>query len=118
MGFYGSEPFDTAEATYVWTGLRGPGFFYVTVSGQAPNFTTGIQLVRDPQWVGGLKVDVMGWTGPRGEGTTAYTVTGHFPGQFSNTIVVSGSNQTLVVDVNEIPHDQAEDHMQSLAGTG
>ena len=70
MGFYGPEPFDTAQATYVWTGLGTPGFFSVTVEGHAPNFTSGIKLVRDEQWVGGLAIRVMGWTGPLGKGTT------------------------------------------------
>jgi hypothetical protein len=62
MGFYGPVPFDTAEAIYLWTGLGAPGFFAVTVKGNARNFTTGITLVRDPQWVGGLAIKVMGWT--------------------------------------------------------
>jgi hypothetical protein len=47
MGFYGPEPFDTAQAVYVWTGFGVPGFFSVTVEGHAPNFTSGIKLVRD-----------------------------------------------------------------------
>ena len=45
MGFYGPEPFDTAQAVYVWTGFGVPGFFSVTVEGHAPNFTSGIKLV-------------------------------------------------------------------------
>ena len=64
MGFYGPEPFDSAQATYVWTGLGEPGFFSVEVMGHAPNFTSGITLVRDTHFVGGLKINVMGWTGP------------------------------------------------------
>ncbi len=116
MGFYGLEPFDEAKATYVWTGVGGPGFFSVEVAGEAPNFTYGIQLVRDQHWVGGLKVDVMGWTGPHGEGTTPYKVTGTFPGEFRESIVVQGSNQTLVVKVHQIPAEQAESWIRSLAG--
>ncbi len=69
MGFM-DRTFDTAKAVYMlWTGLGAPGFFSVTVEGQAPNYTSGIQLVRDAQWVGGLAIKVMGWTGPLGKGT-------------------------------------------------
>lgn len=118
MGFYGYEPFDTAQATYVWTGVRTPGFFLVQVSGQAPNYTTGIQLVRDPHFVGGLKVNVMGWTGPIGEGTTPYSVHATFPGDALRSIVVSGENKQEVIEVQEVPAEQAEDHMQSLAQSG
>jgi hypothetical protein len=64
MPFYGPEPFDTAEAEYVWTGLRVQGFFRVTVKGHAQKFSFGFKLVRDPHWVGGLAIDVEGWTGP------------------------------------------------------
>jgi hypothetical protein len=44
MPFYGPIPFDSAEATYVWTGIGSPGFFSVTVKGHAKNFTTGIVI--------------------------------------------------------------------------
>jgi hypothetical protein len=116
MGFWGLEPFDEAEATYVWTGLNEPGFFSVAVAGNAPNYSYGFQLERDPRWVGGLKVLVMGWTGPLGKGTTPYKVKGHFSGQFLKEIVVQGSNKTVVIKVREIPHEQSEDYMQSLGG--
>lgn len=115
MGFYGPEPFETATATYVWMGVGSPGAFFVEVTGNAPNYTSGITLVRDPQWVGGLRINVMGWTGPLGQGTTPYKVSGSFAGQFSPQIVVSGSNKTIVVDVKEIPHDQADSYFASLA---
>jgi hypothetical protein len=115
MGFYGPEPFTTATATYVWMGLGSPGAFFVEVSGDAPNYTSGITLVRDPQWVGGLRINVMGWTGPLGQGTTPYTVHGSFPGSFVPEIVVSGSNQTIVVKVNEIPAEKADDYLQKRA---
>ncbi len=68
MPFYGQEPFDTAEATYVWTGLGTPGFFSITVKGRARKFSSGFKIVRDPDWVGGLAFEVMGWTGPLEEG--------------------------------------------------
>src|SRR4051812_7431726 len=57
MGFYGSEPFDKAQAWYVWTGVNEPGHFVVDVEGCAPNYTSGITLVRDAHFVGGLKVN-------------------------------------------------------------
>lgn len=109
MGFYGPEPFDTAQAVYVWTGLGARGFFSVTVEGHAPNFTSGIKLVRDEQWVGGLAIKVMGWTGPIGKGTTPYKVRGSFPGSFLKEIVIIGSNKTQIVKVSEIPFTSDED---------
>jgi len=116
MGFYGPEPFDTAEAVYVWTGLGEPGFFAVTVKGHAPNFTTGIKLVRDPHWVCGLAIDVMGWTGPLGKGTTPYTVHGKFPGTYHKEIVVIGSNKRVVIPVKEIHFTTEEEYMKTAGG--
>jgi hypothetical protein len=116
MGFYGPVPFDTAEAIYVWTGLGVPGFFAVTVKGNARNFTTGITLVRDPQWVGGLAIKVMGWTGPLGQGTTPYTVRGTFPGAYLKDIVVIGGNKTEVVPVKEIPFTSDDAYMKLAGG--
>jgi hypothetical protein len=115
MGFYGPEPFTNATAYYLWTGLRSPGVFIVEVTGDAPNFTTGITLVRDTHWVGGLKINVMGWTGPLGEGTTPYTVRGTFPGEFVPKIVVSGSNGQKLIDVKEIPHGKVDDYVKKAA---
>ncbi|PIB96785.1 hypothetical protein [Caulobacter sp. X] len=115
MGFYGPEPFDTAEATYVWTGLRTPGFFRVTVKGNAPNFTTGITLVRDPHFVGGLAIDVMGWTGPIGKGQRSYTVSGSFNGMYLPKILIVGSNKRLLVDVKEIPFTSEDDYVKHLS---
>ena len=117
MGFYGPEPFDTAEATYVWTGLGAPGFFSVTVKGNAPNFTSGIQLVRDPHFVGGLAIDVMGWTGPLGQGTTPYTVHNTFNGMFLPKIVIVGQNKRLLIDVKEIPFTTDEAYVNHLTAT-
>jgi hypothetical protein len=116
MGFYGPEPFDTAEATYVWTGLGEPGFFIVTVKGNVRNFTTGITLVRDSDWVGGLAIKAMGWTGPLGQGTRPYTVTGVFPGHHLNNIVVIGSNKTVTVPVKEIPFTTEEAYTKLAGG--
>ena len=116
MGFYGPEPFDTAEANYVWTGAGDLGFFVVTVKGHVRNFTTGITLVRDPQWVGGLAIKVMGWTGPLGQGTSPYTKIGVFPGHYLKNIVVIGSNKTEVVPVKEIPFTTDEAYMKLTGG--
>jgi hypothetical protein len=109
MGFYGPEPFDNAQAVYVWTGLGAPGFFSVTVEGNAPNFTPGIKLVRDEQWVGGLAIKVVGWTGPIGKGTKPYKVRGSFTGSYLKEIVIIGSNKTEVIKVSEIPFTNDED---------
>lgn len=115
MGFYGPEPFDRASATYVWTGLDGPGFFFVEVEGHAPNFTSGITLVRDERFVGGLMVDVMGWTGPLSQGSTPYKVQSTFPGHVLKEIVVKGSNKTEVIPVREIPAAEADDFFLARA---
>ncbi len=109
MAFFGLEPFDTATATYVWTGLGQPGFFRVTVKGHARKFSFGFQLQRDPHWVGGLKIDVMGWTGPLTDGTVPYTVTHDFIGAYLKEIVVAGANKTEVIKVNEVPFKSEED---------
>jgi hypothetical protein len=103
MPFFGLEPFDTAEAIYVWTGLGQPGFFRLTVKGNARRFSFGFQLKRDPEFVGGLAIDVMGWTGPLAEGTVPYAVTATFNGTFLPEIVVIGANKTEVVKVKEVP---------------
>lgn len=116
MGFYGLEPFETAEATYVWAGLRTPGFLVVSVQGQAPNFTTGLQLIRDPHFVGGLAVNVMGWTGPLGVGTTPYKIQGSFNGLFLPQILVVGSNKRALIDVTEIPFTTEEAYVAHLTG--
>ena len=115
MPFFGNEPFDTAEVTYVWAGLRQPGFFRVTVTGHARKFSSGFQLKRDPEFVGGLAIDVMGWTGPLSEGTTPYTVTGTFNGTFLPEIVVTGSNKTEVVRVKEVPFTTEEDVLKAFS---
>ena len=115
MGFYGSEPFTTATATYLQTDPDGLGVFHVEVEGKAPNYSYAFRLVRDPNWVGGLKVDVMGWTGPRGEGTSKYTVEGHFPGAFSPEIIVSGSNGQKVIKVSAIPREDADEWVKAKA---
>lgn len=114
MGFYGPEPFNTARAYYVWTGVGEPGHFTVIVQGDAPNYTSGIELKRDPEWVGGLRVNVMGWTGPLGPGTRPYIVQGTFPGEFREYIVVAGSNKVERVRVEEIQADAVEQHLLQI----
>ncbi|MFC5044924.1 hypothetical protein ACFSTE_21310 [Aquimarina hainanensis] len=117
MGFYSKQPVNPKKttATYLWTGLRTPGVFLVHVEGDAPNYSSGFDLVRDPHFVGGLKVESMGWTGPIGEGTTPYSVNGSFSGEYRSQIVVSGSNGDFSIDVKEIPHDQVDEFMKSNA---
>ncbi|WP_298904769.1 hypothetical protein [uncultured Psychroserpens sp.] len=118
MGFYMKQPVDASKttATYLWTGLRTPGIFVIEVEGDAQNFSYGFTLKRDEHFVGGLKIDSMGWTGPIGQGTTPYKVHGSFPGQFTPKIVISGANGDFIVDVKEIPSDQVEDYVKSKVG--
>ncbi|WP_075341979.1 hypothetical protein [Tenacibaculum agarivorans] len=115
MGFYGKQPVteDQCSAVYVWTGLRTPGFFSVYVEGDAQNYSYGFDLVRDPHFVGGLKIDAMGWTGPIGKGTSHYKVRGSFQGEFRKEIVISGSNGDFAIPVKEIPHDEVENYVKS-----
>lgn len=117
MGFLGKVPVNAAQCTvtYLWMGLETPGAFMVHVEGDAPNFTSGYTLVRDPHFVGGLKIDSTGWTGPMGEGTSHYKVDASFHGEYRSKIVISGSNGDFVVDVTEIPHDKADEFMKSGA---
>jgi hypothetical protein len=117
MPFFGLEPFDAAEATYVWTGAGQPGFFQVTVRGHARKISFGFQLRRDTDFVGGLAIEVMGWTGPLTvpPETTPYTVTGRFNGRFLNEIVVIGSNKTQVVHVREAPFTTEEEFMRHFS---
>jgi len=118
MGFYGKEPVtpEKCSVTYLWTGLRTPGIFIVSVAGDAPNYSTGFSLVRNTHFVGGLKIDVMGWTGPLGKGTTPYEVKHSFEGEYQSKVVISASNGDFVVDVKEVPHDQVDDYIKSNAG--
>ena len=116
MGFYSKEPVNPAKttATYLWTGLRTPGIFIVNVEGDAPNFSYAFTLVRDPHFVGGLKINVMGWTGPLGKGTTPFKAHGSFNGGYLPEIIVSGSNGDFPIKVTEIAHDKVDDYMKSL----
>jgi hypothetical protein len=115
MPFFQSEPFDTAEAKYVWPGGGQPGFFHVTVRGHARKFSFGFQLRQDPHFVGGLAIEVMGWTGPLTKETTPYTVTGNFNGRFLSEIVVIGVNKTEVVSVKEVPFTTEDELMKEFS---
>jgi len=116
MGFYGPEPLETAEAQYVWTGVGQPGFFSVTVQGNAPNFTSEITLVRDTHFAGGLKIDVMGWTGPLGRGSAPYKVSERFAGSYLPQIVIDGSNKRIIIPV-EIPFASSEADLKVSGGS-
>ena len=113
MGFYQREPFETAKA-YYHSGPDHTGHFTVIVQGEVRNYTNGIQLVRDEKFVGGLKVNVMGWTGPLGAGTRRYVVHGTFEGAFHPEIVVSGSNKTETVKVLPVPAEELEQHLLEI----
>jgi hypothetical protein len=117
MPFYGPIPFDSAEAAYLRVDI-GPGFFAVTVKGQARNFTTGITLVRDLEFVGGLAIKVMGWVGPIGQGTKPYTVSGRFIGAPLPDIVVIGQNKTEVVRVRDIPFTNEDNFVKEATALG
>lgn len=113
--FLSDEPFNTAKASSIH-GPDGFRLFLVEVEADAPNFATGTTLVRDPHWVGGLKIDVMGWTGPLAEGSTPFAVKGSFPGHYVPQIVVSGSNGTRLIPVKAIPAEESDDYVRQLAG--
>ena len=117
MGFYQKEPVDAKNSTAVYlNGENGaPGLFVVYVKGDAPNYSYGFNLVRDPHFVGGLKIDSFGWTGPLGEGSTRYKVKGSFPGSYLPKIVLSGSNGDFLLDVEEIVADKVDDYVKTMA---
>jgi hypothetical protein len=116
MPFFGLEPFDSAEATYVWTGKGIPGFFIVTVKGHAPKFSFGFKLEFETV-PGGLFVDVDGWTGPLTKGTDPYTVSGQYNGFYLPEIVVRGSNKTEIVHVKEIPFTSDDEYVRYLSSS-
>ena len=115
MGFYSKEPVNPKKTTveYLWTGLGTPGVFIVKAEGDAPNYSYGFNLIRDPHFVGGLKIDVMGWTGPLGKGTTPYVVKGTIPGEFRQTIIISGSNGDFPIEVKEINHAKVDEYVKA-----
>lgn len=117
MGFYQKQPVDGKKlsAVYLWRGLDIPGLLTITAEGEAPNYTSGIQLERDPRFVGGLTVDVMGWTGPLGKGTAPYRVQRSFPSVYYPVVFVSGSNGTFKVAVREIPFEEVDDYVKANA---
>jgi hypothetical protein len=115
MPFFQAEPFDTAQVKYFWADAGHPGFFRITVHGNARNFSFGFQLKQVPTFLGGLAVDVMGWTGPLAQGTTPYTVTADFVGWYAPEIVVIGANKTEIVHVEEIAFQSEEGFMRAHA---
>ena len=117
MPFFEKEPFDSAEATYVWSGLSSPGFFFVRVKGHAPVFTSGLQLLPDTGFVGGLAIEVMGWTGPllKNNEKTPYNISGHFKGTYAKEIFVVGLNQIEIVHVKELRFHSDEEYIKSLS---
>lgn len=117
MGFFGKEPVDASKCkvSYLWTGYGVPGVFLVEVEGCAPNFSYGFELVRDQQFVGGLKIDCMGCTGPVAAGTTPYSVKGTFPGQFVPKVIISGSNGDFVLDVCEVAPGDVDGFIRAQA---
>lgn len=114
MPFIQREPFTRAEAIYVWAGVKQPGFFQVTVQGDAPKVSFGFQLKQDINFVGGLTVEVLGFTGPiiAPPETTPYSVTGRFNGIFLKEVVVIGSNKIEMIPVKEVPFTTDEEFMK------
>lgn len=106
MGFYGPVPCKAAKAHFVDEG-GDYGAFVVTAEGDAKEFTAGITLVRDAHFVGGLRLNVMGWVGPLAEGTQTYRVHGTFPGAFMPVIIVGGHR----VEVKRTPDEQLAEAM-------
>jgi hypothetical protein len=115
MPFFGLEPFDTATVEYFWTGLGQPGFYEVTVKGNARKFSFGFKLKQDLFYVGILAIEVQGWTGPLTSGTTPYKVTGDFNGKFFPEILVIGANKTELVPVTEVAFTTEEALMKRFS---
>lgn len=113
MGFYVKQPVNhkTTKATYLWAGLDTPGIFIVEVDGDAQNFSYAFSLVKESDFVGGLKINVMGWSGPLTKGTMPYKVSHSFPGMYQKNIIISGSNGDFLIPVKEVAHDKADDYM-------
>lgn len=116
MGFYKSQPFDTAEA-YLLQAEIYPPLVLVDVKGDAPNFTSEIQLSRNSNVTGGLVVEVMGWTGPLGEGTTPYNVSQSFQTLETESVVVIGENKHQIVPIKTIPKEHVEDFLKQRAAS-
>jgi hypothetical protein len=112
MGFYGPEPWTEAHAYYIWTDVDEAGHFIVDVEGKTSEYASGLQLVRDANFVGGLKVVVMGWTGWPSGGRRPYRVSGTFPGMFSPRIVVACKNHSHAINVEEIPETEVESFLR------
>jgi len=108
MGFYRLEPYTIAKAWYIDTGTSEPGHITLVVQGEAPNFTSGVQLVLEDNGQVIPTIKVMGWTGPRAEGTLPYTVQGTFPGEFVPDLILRGSNKQEKVPVIRIGAQETE----------
>jgi len=113
VGFYAKQPVNhkATTATYLWSGVDTPGIFIVEVNGDAHNFSYAFSLGRETDFVGGLKISVMGWSGPLTKGTMPYKVIHSFPGAYQKNIIVSGSNGDFIIPVKEIAHDKADEYM-------
>ena len=117
MGFPTTIPFDKAQASYVDPGPigTGPGVFHVRVDGESLDYSYAISLERHPNFVGGLRIDVMGWRGPEGEGTKPYSVAGTFQGMHVPKIVVCGGGRCELIEVTHIVAGDADEHFRSTA---
>lgn len=113
MGFYVKQPLThyASRATYLWSGQDTPGIFIVEVNGDAHNFSYAFSLVKESDFVGGLKINVMGWSGPLTKGTMPYRVIHSFPGAYQKNIIISGANGDFLIPVKEIAHDKADEYM-------
>ncbi|HVK98294.1 MAG TPA: hypothetical protein VM553_00705 [Dongiaceae bacterium] len=114
MGFYMKQPVNPKKikVVYLWTSEGTPGIYSVEVQGEAQSFSAAFELTRDPNFIGGLKIDVMGWTGPSVKGITPYRVCGSFPGHYIPRITISGSNGDFSIKVAEIPHYDVDEHIR------
>ncbi len=101
MDLYGSVPFDEVEAVYIWNGLGAPGFFDVTVKGFAPNFTVGIQLLRDRRITEEVVLNVRGWIGLSRDQKSPYVVHGAFEEHYAPQIFIVSNGKRQIVEVRE-----------------
>jgi hypothetical protein len=116
MGFFVPVPFTSAKAFYSSGFVGDPsGAFWIQVEG-TPDGATGIQLRRDLNFVGGLKIDVMGLLLPVGPThlppPAPYKVSLALAGLYLPEIVIG---EDALIPVTRIADDELDAFLDSLS---